>query len=299
MEERSPAQCPLPQPLPLIGSTKQLLVDLCLIIGGSILSAIAINGILIPRQFATGGISGFALVIHQLVPFLNLGLIYFLLNVPLFILAWMAVGRRFFVFSFIGTVALTLALIFVHVPIHVEDRMLSALLAGLILGVGAGSTLRSAGSQGGLDILSVALLKRYSISLGNTILTVNLLVLLLVAYFYSLEALLYTLIVIFVGSKVISLVVTGLSQRKAVFIISEQWECISREILKDIKRGVTILEGEGGYSRKQEHVLYTVITFTEIGQLKRLIQHIDPNAFVVISDTLEVMNYRIGNQPHW
>lgn len=74
---------------------------------------------------------------------------------------------------------------------------------------------------------------------------------------------------------------------------------ISQEILKDIKRGVTIIRGQGGYNKGDEQIIYSVIPLTEIGQLKRLINNIDPNAFVVISDTLEVINYRIGNQPHW
>jgi uncharacterized membrane-anchored protein YitT (DUF2179 family) len=94
-------------------------------------------------------------------------------------------------------------------------------------------------------------------------------------------------------------VVTGLSQRKAVFIISPECRQISKEILKDIRRGVTVLDGKGGYSGRPEQILYTVVTLTELGDLKRLIANIDPDAFVVISDTLEVINYRIGNQPHW
>jgi uncharacterized membrane-anchored protein YitT (DUF2179 family) len=159
--------------------------------------------------------------------------------------------------------------------------------------------LRSSGSQGGIDILSVMLLKRFSISIGSTVLVISIVILLLVGLSYSLEALLYTLVVIFVSSKMVGVVVTGLSQRKAVFIISPECRQISKEILKDIRRGVTILEGKGGYSGRPEQILYTVVTLTELGDLKRLIANIDPDAFVVISDTLEVINYRIGNQPHW
>jgi len=287
------------KPQALFISPQQVLRDALLILIGSVLCATAINGILIPHSFVTGGITGLSLIIHKFTPRIGLGWIYLILNIPLFILAWMAVGRRFFFYSIFGTLALTLAIAFVQVTINLEDRMLNALLAGLILGAGAGLCLRSSGSQGGMDILSVMLLKRFSISIGNTILAVNAMVLSLISVSYSIEAVLYTLIVIFVSSKVINVVVTGLSQRKAVFIISAQWEKISEEILKDIRRGVTIIKGEGGYARKKEHILYAVITFAEIGQLKRIVENTDPAAFVVISDTLEVMNYRIGNQPHW
>jgi len=287
------------QAQPLFISPRQVALDIFLLVTGSLICAAAIKGILIPQNFVTGGVTGLALIIHKIAPSLNVGLIYCMVNIPLFALAWMAVGRRFFFFSILGALALSISMAFVDVAIHLDDKILSAILAGIIIGAGAGICLRSSGSQGGMDIFSIMLLKRFSISLGNTILTVNGIVLLLVSFFYSLDAVLYTLIVLYVSAKVVNIVVTGLSQRKGVFIISGQWEKISQEILKDIKRGVTILKGEGGYTRKQEHILYSVITFTEIGQLKRLIRDIDPDAFVVITDTIEVMNYRIGNQPHW
>jgi uncharacterized membrane-anchored protein YitT (DUF2179 family) len=97
----------------------------------------------------------------------------------------------------------------------------------------------------------------------------------------------------------LNLVVTGLNQRKAVYIISPQWKEISQEIMKELQRGVTILKGEGAYTGRDQHVLYTVITFRELSRLKGLIRRMDPDAFVVVSETLEVMGHRIGNQPHW
>lgn len=287
------------KPQSIFISPRQTVSDFLYIGVGCILCAIAINGILIPQHFATSGITGLALVIHRKTPSLNLGIIYFLINLPLFALAWMAVGRRFFFYSLVGMAALSLSVTFVNVSIHLDDKILNALLAGLISGTGVGITLRSSGSQGGIDILSVMLLKRFSIGIGNTILAVNSIVLLLVALAYSLEAVLYTLVVIYVSTKVASLVITGFSQRKAVMIISSEWQKISQEILKDIRRGVTIIKGEGGFSGRKEHILFTVVTIREVGSLKRLVQVIDPDAFVVISPTQEVMNYRIGNQPHW
>ena len=239
-----------------------------------------------------------ALVINKFTP-LKVGWIYLIINIPLFAAAWMAVGRRFFFYSVFGALTITLSMLFVHLPIHLEDKMLNALLAGVILGVGSGLSLRSSGSQGGTDILSIMLLKRFSISIGDTILFMNVSVLLLISIFYSIEAVLYTLIVVFVGSKITHIVITGLSQRKSVVIVSQRWEEISDEILKDIKRGVTMIKGGGGYTKRDGNILYVVVTLMELGEMKRIISAIDPDAFVVISDTLEVINYRIGNQPHW
>lgn len=280
-------------------TVSQVLWNLALIVLGSSLCATAINGILVPQHFVTGGITGLGLIIHKFFPSINLGLIFIFLNIPLFILAWMTVGRRFFFYSLAGVLALSSAVALIQISLPLHDKILSAILAGIILGTGAGITLKSFGSQGGLDILSVMLLRRFSISIGSTILITNGIVMLLVTVFYSLEAALYSLLVVYVSAKVINLVITGLSQRKAVFIISSKWQKISKELLKDIRRGVTVIRGEGGYSGAEEHILYTVITFRELGLLKRLVQKHDPNAFLVVSDTLEVMNYRIGNQPHW
>ncbi|MFZ5775192.1 MAG: YitT family protein [Thermodesulfobacteriota bacterium] len=287
------------QKQPLILSPGNFLWNLLLLATGSALSALAVNGILIPQHFVTSGIKGLALIIHRGLPEINIGVVLLLLNVPLFLLAWMNVGRRFFFYSLIGVFFLTAALVLVRMEIPIRDKVLSALLAGLLNGTGIGITLRSLGSFGGMEILSVMVLRRFAIGLGPTTMAVNAVVLVLVGFLYSLEALLYSLIVIYVTSRMMDLVVTGLSQRKAVFIISSKWEEIAAELLKDIRHGVTLIRGEGGYSREQEHILYTVISFQELGQLKRLIRHIDRNAFVVVSDTQEVMDSRIGNQPHW
>jgi uncharacterized membrane-anchored protein YitT (DUF2179 family) len=114
-----------------------------------------------------------------------------------------------------------------------------------------------------------------------------------------LEMVLYTLIFLYVSTRFMNLVLIGLSQRKAIMIISPQWKEISSEIMDRLQRGVTVVRGQGGYTGKEMHILYSVITFTELSRFKEMIRKIDPEAFVVVSETLEVMGKRIGNQPHW
>jgi uncharacterized membrane-anchored protein YitT (DUF2179 family) len=280
-------------------TAKTILWNLILLGAGSALCAGSINGILIPHKFLSGGFVGLALVTFYLFSFMSVPWLYFLFNIPLFALGWMYVGRRFFLYSIAGTILFTLAVKWVDVSLPVQDPILAALLAGIIGGTGAGIILRSLGSAGGVDILSVILLQRFSIRLGSTILGFNALVLSLAAVFSSLEAALYTLIYMYVTSYVVNLVVTGWSQRKAVLIISPKWEQIHKGILQEIRRGATILQGRGAYSNQPEQILYTVITFRELPRLKRMIRDTDPNAFVVVTDTLEVMGLRVGTQPHW
>ncbi|UCH23308.1 MAG: YitT family protein [Deltaproteobacteria bacterium] len=273
--------------------------NLVLITVGSVLCTIAINGILIPQQFISGGFTGLAILIHYLVPFSSVGVAYFILNIPIYALGWKFVGRRFFLYSIAGLFIFSAMVTWIHPTVPIQDKFLSALLAGIVSGVGAGIILRSLGSAGGLDILSIILIKKFSIRIGSSILAFNCILLLVFAFIFSMEAALYALIFIFVSSKLVDLVVTGLSQRKTAVIISEAWNEISREIINTLQRGVTVVCGQGAYSGQEKHILYVVITFQELSRLKRLIRQIDSSAFVVISDTLEVMGRRIGNQPHW
>jgi uncharacterized membrane-anchored protein YitT (DUF2179 family) len=282
-----------------IKDLRQVLWNLGLIAFGSALCAVAINGILIPREFLSAGFVGLALVIYYFVPALPVAWLYFLLNVPLFIIGWRFVGRRFFLYSLAGMVIFSCAVEFIQVPIPVQDKILSALLAGIITGTGAGVILRSIGSAGGLDILCVIMLQRFSVRLGTTSLAFNSILLVAGALLFSLERALYTLIYVYVTSYILNLVVTGLSQRKAVFIISSQWEEISKKILYEIDRGLTIIKGQGGYTGQEKQIVYTVITFREYAQLKGIIKKIDPKAFMVVTETLDVMGHRIGTEPHW
>lgn len=278
---------------------KEIGWNLGLLVLGSLLCGVAINGILIPHRFVSGGVTGLSLVIHYLLPLFPVSLIYLVANAPLFIAGWFFISRRFFLYSIIGMFLFAGAVAVVNVDIPVRDKLLAAMLAGLILGVGSGIILKSMGSAGGTDILSVILLQRFSIRLGTTVLAFNILVLATAAALFSLEDALYTLIYLYVSSKIVDLVVTGLSQRKAVFIISPHWERISPRILSEIHRGVTILRGQGAYSEREQKILYTVVTFREVATLKQIVRSEDPEAFVVVSETTEVMGHRIGNQPHW
>jgi uncharacterized membrane-anchored protein YitT (DUF2179 family) len=278
---------------------RKISVNLALLSVGSILCAIAINGILIPQRFLSSGLSGLSLVMHYLYPSLPVAVIYALLNIPIFILGWKSVGKRFFSYSLAGAAIFSAALAWVHVTLPNQDMLSGAILAGIINGIGCGIVLRSLGSAGGTDILAVALFKRFSISLGTTTLAFNAGVLAVATLFFPLESVIYTLIFITVNSRMLDLVVYGLSQRKAVMIVSGSADKVARKIMTDIHRGVTILHGEGAYTGRKENILYTVVSHPELSKVKRLINEIDPNAFVVVNDTLEVMGHKIGNQPIW
>ena len=276
-----------------------VLWNLLLIFAGSVLCAAAVKGILVPKQFLAGGVTGLALLGHYAFPSLPLGIIYFLLNIPLFIIGWMFVGRRFFWYSLAGMIIFSAVIFWPYPVFPVEEMILNALAAGIITGLGSGIILRSLGSAGGLDILSIILFQRFSIRPGTTVMTFHAILLFVALFRLPTELVLYTLIYFFINAYFVNLVVIGLSQRKAIMIVSPQWKEISRQIMDKLQRGVTIVQGEGGYSGQQLHILYSVVTLTELSRFKEIVRKIDPSAFVVVTETQEVMGKRIGNQPHW
>jgi uncharacterized membrane-anchored protein YitT (DUF2179 family) len=273
--------------------------NLALLAIGSSLCAFAVKGILVPKQFLAGGVTGLALLTHYVLPSWPIGFIYFLLNIPLFVIGWLFVGRRFFWYSLAGMLIFSAVIFGSYPAFPVEDMILSALTAGIISGVGSGIILRSLGSAGGLDVLSVILFKRFSIRPGTTVMTFHGLLLMVAVFRLPLETVLYTLVYFYINSYFVNLVVIGLSQRKAIMIISTRWQAISQQIMDKLQRGVTIVQGEGGYTGQQLHILYSVIALTELSRFKEMIRKIDPQAFVVITETQEVMGKGIGNQPHW
>jgi uncharacterized membrane-anchored protein YitT (DUF2179 family) len=273
--------------------------NLLLIAIGSFLGAAAVNSILIPMEFFGAGFTGITLLVHYLIPWAPLSIIFFVLNIPVYILGYLFVSRRFFLYSIPGMIFFSIALVFVKFQMPLNDKILAAILGGIIMGTGTGITLKSYGSGGGLDILSVMFLRLFSMRLGTTILLFNVALLAAAAILFPLERALYTLIFIFISSNITNLVVTGLSQRKTVLIISLKWQEISEVIMEKIHRGVTILTGRGAFTNQEQNIIYTIISFNELPPLKKIVRDIDPDAVMVVNDTLEVMGHRIGNQPHW
>ncbi len=275
------------------------LQSITLLLLGSAICALAVNGILVPKQFLSGGLTGITLFINRFVPAAPISLMYLAFNIPLFIFGYRQLGKRFFILSLAGTAFYTTAIELIDFRIAVNDMMLSAILAGLINGIGSGMILRSKGSAGGTDILSVLLANRFGIKLGTTFLSFNIFVLTGAALFFSLDEALFTLVYMFVSSKMIDLAIYGLSQRKAVTIVSERWKEINQSILDEMQRGTTLIAASGGFSQQSVNMIYTVVSRRELNQLKEVVLKEDPKAFIVVNETSEVIGYRIGNQPQW
>ena len=288
------------QPLDIIKiprSWKTVLYNLFLISAGNVVFVIGMNSVLIPNKLFGAGVSGIALILHYLFPRLDVGLAYFLLNLPLMLLGWLSISRRFMFYTLYGMGFFSLAAAVIKTPaLTLQDPILAALFGGIICGAGAGIVLRSIGSAGGMDIVAIYVNQKFGFRPGSISLFVNGLILMLGAYFFRLEIALYTLIYVFASSRVLDLVITGFNQRMSTLIISEKSQEIAKEIFKRVNRGATFFKGRGAYTGVERDVIFTITSLTELPELKEVIFAIDPSAFVVVNNTLEVFVKRHGTR---
>ncbi len=274
---------------------KSLGVNLGLIVAGSLIYVLGMNAVLIPQKLLSGGVVGVAVILHYLYPSVDVGHFYLVSNIPLMLLGWFSVSRRFMGYTLFGMVFFSLAASWLKVPaVVVSDPFLAAVLAGVWCGVGGGIMLRSLGSAGGLDILAVYLNTRWGIRVGVTYMAANAVVLGIGGYFFGLEKALFSIVYVYASGRVVDAVMVGFNRRKMVLIVSSKAQEAADFILHGIHRGVTFLKGVGGYSGEERDVILTVTTLTELPKLKEAIFRIDPQAFVIINDTLEVLGKRHG-----
>ena len=278
-------------------SLSKVLINLALLTVGSLVLAVSVDTILVPKKFMTGGLLGLSLIFHYLSPSLGIGMMYALLNLPFVILGWLKIGHKFIYYTAFGIAVFSLASELIHLPpLKLDDLLLSTILAGVLSGVGGGLVFRSAGSLGGADILAVYLNKTLSFRLGWTYLLINVFVLGAAAVIFDLEMAMYAMLYTFVGGKVMDSVMTGFNRRESLMIISDKADEIADRIITKMRRGVTFLQGEGAYTHQPKKVVMSIVTLTELSKMKDLVFDIDPQAFMVINQTLEVLGKRHGSR---
>jgi len=281
----------------IILTWKTVLYNLFLIISGIIVFVIGMNSILIPNKLLGAGVSGVAIIIHYLFPSADVGITYFLLNIPLMLLGWFSISKRFMLYTIFGMAFFSMAAAVIKTPpVPFKDPILIAVFAGIVCGVGAGIVLKSLGSAGGVDILAIYANKQFGLRPGLSSFFVNSFVIMTGAYFFGLQIALYSLIYVFTSSKTLDAVLTGFNQRLSTIVISDRYKEIAEEIFKQVNRGVTFLKAQGAYTGIPREVIFTITTLTELPKLKNVIFSIDPEAFVVVNSTLEVIGKRHGTR---
>lgn len=263
--------------------------NLFLITAGSLLVGIGLKGIVIPHGMITGGFSGFGILLYYYTQLLTPGTWYLALNVPVFILGWLFISRRFLLYSLYGTVILFLAIDLIHVRIPVEDTMLAALAGGIIIGAGCGIIFRSLGSAGGNDIIGIILNQKFAVRIGTYNFLFNFLLFLFSFGTLETDLILYSMAMSYITSQMIDYCMTLFNQRKMILIISDKNRQIADQIMKRLRRGVTLLNGEGAYTGNEKQVVLTVVNTFQIKRVEELVFTIDPDAFLITENTFNVL----------
>lgn len=260
---------------------------------GCVVGSIAINGILIPRNLFSPGTSGNALLIYYLTGWPPLGVIYLALNVPIFLLGWREYALKYVVISAYGVVAFSVALVLTeNVTIPAPDPLMGSIIAGLMMGAGTGFYLRLGGSAGGLDILATYIRKKFAVPMASTINAVNAINLVGALLIFDLSTAFYSAVFMWVNSWTLDKVQTGFSHYRAVFIITQRHEEVAQQIRTRLDRGVTFFQATGSYSGQPQQVVYAVINMYELGQVKDIMFALDPGAYVMVTNTTEVIGKR-------
>jgi len=270
---------------------RQTIINVIFIVLGSFISSIGINMFLVHAKLLSGGVSGISLIVQYLTRF-PAGYTVFLLNIPLLILSYKRVNIRFTILTIIGTLSLSLFLVFTYTFKNIlllDDPLLLCLYGGVLNGAGMGIVFSNHGSTGGLDIISVILKKKYdNFEIGKISFGVNFVIVSFSAFLFGLSSALYTLVSMYVTSFVVDKTIKGFNRQKMILVITDKEKEVSEAIIKDLKRGVTFLYGEGAYTEKKKRVLYSVVSLSQLPQLKFIVHNIDENAFISILDVSEV-----------
>ncbi|MCS6908368.1 MAG: YitT family protein [Anaerolineales bacterium] len=266
--------------------------DGLLILAGVFIQALAMRLFLIPARLASGGVAGLAQIINYFTQW-PIGVMVVIGNIPLFVLGWRYLGGLRFalrtVFA-VGAFSVLVDVLAFFLPAEgiTRDLNLNALYGGVISGIGFGLVYRGQGTSGGSDILARILNHRWGISLSQSYMLTDALIMFLAGISFSWEHALYAIVMLYISGVAAEVTLEGSNVTRTAMIISERPEEILQKILFEMKRGVTLIPGQGGFSGRPKTVLYCVVSRSEIAQVKALVREADPEAFMVIGQATEV-----------
>jgi len=264
------------------------------IIIGTAIYAFGLLYFIIPNQLMEGGVTGITILLKYAFSF-SPSISNLIINIPLFLLGWKILGGRQMILTGIGICSLSFFLwVFEHIlsqgwiEMLETDYILATMYAGVTLGVGLGIVFRFGGTTGGSDIIARILGRRFGFSMGQVILSIDVIIIGLSLFYVRKENILYTLVAVFIASRVIDFIQEGAYSAKALMIISDHAEAIADIITNEMERGVTLIPAKGAYSKQDKPMAYCVVSRQEIRRLQSIAKSVDPRAFIIISDVRDV-----------
>lgn len=272
---------------------KRIFSDLLLCFSGSAIFSLALNMFAVPNNIALGGITGLGTIINHFLPFVPIGAFIFAVNAPLFVSAKIFLPKGALLKTIVATLIYS-AFIDIgasFIPPYRGDKILACVFCGILSGLGLALVFITGATTGGVDIVAMLIKrKKPSFSMGRAMLILDGIIVLLSGIAYGeFEAVMYALIVIFVNARVIDFVLYGAEHSKMLMIVSKKSKEIADVIMSDFMRGVTFLEGRGGFSEEPKKVIWCTVRASQVRNINRRIKEIDPKAFTVICDAGEVI----------
>lgn len=245
-----------------------------------------------PNLLISGGLTGLSILTSN-VTGISLPLLIFILNIPTSVLSFFFLDRDF---TFFSTLSILLLSVFASIYQKIlpgfyltKEPILACIFGGLLNGLGMGIAFRNGTSTGGLDIVAAILKKKFNITIGSVLMGINFIIVSSLGYFFSIDKVLFTLILMFINYNVVDKIQLGVGKQKQVLAISEKNEEIAREIYKEVHRGATYIKGVTSYKKKDVYILYVVCSSKQLVKIRQIIKEIDPDAFVAVSDTSEIL----------
>lgn len=270
---------------------KKTTIEIIGTIAGAFIMAVGVSLFLLPNQLSSGGISGIATITYYLLN-IPMGIMILIINIPLFLIAIYKIGKNFFVKSLIGTIALSVFIDFLDkIEPLTNDRFLACIYGGIIMGLGTALILKVNSSTGGTDLIGyIAKEYRPTISMSRAIIILDTVIVSLnVVFFKEIEIGLYSAIAIYLMGKMIDILFEGIYFTKLLLIVSDKNEEIAQRIGEKIRRGTTGLFGKGMYTNEKKLVLMCAASRGDIAKIKMIAREIDPNSFIVITNSREVV----------
>ena len=284
----------------LKGDLFNQLLDIAQIIAGIFSAAFGSKAFLLPNEFIDGGATGLSLLSSAIsgAPF---HILIIAINIPFVIMGLKTLGKTFALKTTFAVLGLSVILAWVEFPVVTHDKLLVAAFGGFFLGAGIGLAVRGGCVIDGIEILAIYLSKKTSLTIRDVILFINMVIFASAAYFLGTERAMYSMITYLAASKTLDFIIEGIEEYVGVTIVSSKGEQIQTMISNKMGRGVTIYNGKKGYGKRGEtneiDILYTVITRLEINKLKRELDKIEPNAFVVMHSVKETKGGIIKQRP--
>ncbi|HEX3026533.1 MAG TPA: YitT family protein [Clostridia bacterium] len=263
---------------------RTITVRILLILIGATLSSIGLEIFLVPNNIIDGGVIGIS-IISSYLTHLPLGLFTFALNIPFFMIGYKQIGKSFVAATLFAVICLSVGVSFLHpIPGITHDVFLAAVFGGIINGAGVGLIIRAGGSLDGAEIVAIILDKKISFSVGEIVMFFNIFILVGAGFLYGWDRTMYSLMTYFITFKVIDIVIEGIDESKAVMIVSDKDEDITEAVIARLGRGVTLLNGKGGFSKTPVNVIYLVVSRLELTKLKSIVLDFDENALITVGN---------------